>query len=521
MAGQDKKGSSNAPVVTKDKKDLNLSPPEFLAPVSNNEMRETFAFDAQEDDDSMSISSDQDVTSSDDCIGLSRQTETFAIADLIQGRSPKRQKTEDLRPMAFVRFNTSPGKAKPATIKAPPDSGASDATTDEQFAKKFRVKNVQNSGTVWTTPAGDMRTSQQVKAQFALPEPHDERMIEWNLHVTKSLGPHDMIISGDILRFPKVDIKFSEEVVEWEGAKMPFEDRDASTKEAHHAADSDPAEGAVHRVKSILDAKCEKADIEKICLEQAEPDQKQRDQLAASLRKHEALFDGQLGCWHGQEVKLELKEGAKPCHARAHNMPRCDMQTLKAEVDHLIKISVPKKVNRSEWAAPTFVIPKKDGSARFISDFRELNKRMLRKPCPIPNVQDMLLNLEGFQWAAIVDLNMGHCHVRLDPSSKERCAIALPFGKHEHQAIPMGLCNSPDIFQEKMSEPMDGLALVRTCIDDLLCLTKGSFTDHLEKTEGLKSTPRSHSSRVLNQNIWVAGLTAWESNQCATRSKGF
>jgi len=47
----------------------------------------------------------------------------------------------------------------------------------------------------------------------------------------------------------------------------------------------------------------------------------------------------------------------------------------------------------------------------------------------------------------------------------------------------MGLCNSPAIFQEKMSEPMDGLAFVQTCIDDLLCLTKGTFSDHLEKVE--------------------------------------
>jgi len=59
MAGQDKKGSSNAPAVTKDELDLNLSPPHFLTPVSNSETREAFAFDAQEDDDSMSISSDQ------------------------------------------------------------------------------------------------------------------------------------------------------------------------------------------------------------------------------------------------------------------------------------------------------------------------------------------------------------------------------------------------------------------------------------------------------------------------------
>jgi len=47
----------------------------------------------------------------------------------------------------------------------------------------------------------------------------------------------------------------------------------------------------------------------------------------------------------------------------------------------------------------------------------------------------------------------------------------------------MRLCNSPDIFQEKMSELMDGLAFVQTYIDVLLCLAKGSFSDHLEKVE--------------------------------------
>jgi len=81
----------------------------------------------------------------------------------------------------------------------------------------------------------------------------------------------------------------------------------------------------------------------------------------------------------------------------------------------------------------------------------------------------MLLNLDGFQWATSLDLNMGYYHIRLDPASKQLCTIVLPFGKHEHQAIPMGLC--------------DGLAFVRTYIDDLLCLTKGTFSDHLEKVE--------------------------------------
>ena len=153
------------------------------------------------------------------------------------------------------------------------------------------------------------------------------------------------------------------------------------------------------------------------------------------------------------------------------------------EVERLCQLGVLKKVNRSQWAAPTFVIPKKDGSVRFISDFRELNKRITRRPYPIPHIQDMLLNLEGFQYATSLDLNMGYYHLELDAKSKELCTIVLPFGKYEYQRIPMGLCNSPDIFQEKMNELFEGLDYARAYIDDLLCLTKGTFTDHLEKLE--------------------------------------
>ena len=47
----------------------------------------------------------------------------------------------------------------------------------------------------------------------------------------------------------------------------------------------------------------------------------------------------------------------------------------------------------------------------------------------------------------------------------------------------MGLCNSPGIFQGKMSELMVGLDFPRVYIDDLLCLTRGSFDDHLDHLE--------------------------------------
>ena len=94
-----------------------------------------------------------------------------------------------------------------------------------------------------------------------------------------------------------------------------------------------------------------------------------------------------------------------------------------------------------------------------------------------------MLKLEGFQWATSLDLNMGYYHIELSPSSKKLCTIVMPWGKYEYQRLPMGLCNSPDIFQEHMSDLTQDLEHVRAYIDDLLIFTKGSYEDHLNKVD--------------------------------------
>ena len=80
---------------------------------------------------------------------------------------------------------------------------------------------------------------------------------------------------------------------------------------------------------------------------------------------------------------------------------------------------------------------------------------------------------------------MGCYHIEIDPKAKELCTIVLPWGKYEYQRLPMELCNSPDIFQEKMSNLMYDLVYVRTYIDDLLVITNGDWTDHLNSLEAV------------------------------------
>ena len=182
-------------------------------------------------------------------------------------------------------------------------------------------------------------------------------------------------------------------------------------------------------------------------------------------------------------MSLELKPGSKPYHGRAYPVPQAHDQLLRDEVQRLTKLGVLKRINRSEWAAPSFPRPKQNNTIRFISDFRKLNECLIRHPFPIPHIPELLQKLEGFNYASSLDLNMGYYHIRLDADARKLCTIILPWGKYEYQRLPMGVASSADIFQEKMSELMHGLEFVRAYTDDLLVLTKNSFDDHLDKLE--------------------------------------
>jgi len=126
----------------------------------------------------------------------------------------------------------------------------------------------------------------------------------------------------DILQFLKVDLRFWDNVAEWDGSKLPFEDDEATLEEACHTVDGDVMDhdNAASHAKRILDAKCQKTDLEDVCRSQTESTAEQQIQLETLLCKCEMWFNVQQGHWQDQEVKLELKEGAKPCHSCAHNI---------------------------------------------------------------------------------------------------------------------------------------------------------------------------------------------------------
>ena len=117
---------------------------------------------------------------------------------------------------------------------------------------------------------------------------------------------------------------------------------------------ADLTKRAVH----ILDAKYKKADLPKIVDSCDHLEDNQKEELLQLLKKYEDLFDGTLGNWKTLPVHFELKEGAKPFHGRPFPVPRIHRETLKREIDRMVKLGILKWEGESEWAFPSFIIPK-------------------------------------------------------------------------------------------------------------------------------------------------------------------
>ena len=78
---------------------------------------------------------------------------------------------------------------------------------------------------------------------------------------------------------------------------------------------------------------------------------------------------------------------------------------------------------------------------------------------------------------------MVYYHICLRKHASNMCTIILPLVKCWNKLLPMGVINPLDIFQEKMNKMFRGFEIFRAYINDLSIITKGDWSDQLEKLE--------------------------------------
>ena len=95
----------------------------------------------------------------------------------------------------------------------------------------------------------------------------------------------------------------------------------------------------------------------------------------------------------------------------------------------LVKIGVLTPVQQSQYGIAVFIIPKKEGTMRFIIDHHMLNQKMVRNPHPLPRIGKTIKYMVGFQYATTLYISTGYYSIRISPASQDTATIVTEFGK--------------------------------------------------------------------------------------------
>ena len=125
---------------------------------------------------------------------------------------------------------------------------------------------------------------------------------------------------------------------------------------------------------------------------------------------------------------------------------------------------------------------KKDDSMRFVIDYRRLNDVSNRDQYPMPNIKDLMDDLEGAKLFSCMDLPSAYWHVPMEKSSIEKTAFEVPGGKYEMLRMPFGLKNSQSTQQRLMDRVLGKIPKTSTYVDNILthAVTTGEQFRNLE-----------------------------------------
>ena len=128
-----------------------------------------------------------------------------------------------------------------------------------------------------------------------------------------------------------------------------------------------------YKLKTFTSTLSKKGDLVKIITQQKHLGSSEKNELRTTLQQHEDLLHGELGTFKPYEIELELKANASAKASQAYPVPIMHLSAYKRRLEEMIMLGVLECASQSEWIHGTFIIPKKNVSACWISDLRSLN----------------------------------------------------------------------------------------------------------------------------------------------------
>ena len=155
---------------------------------------------------------------------------------------------------------------------------------------------------------------------------------------------------------------------------------------------------------------------------------------------------------------------------------------VRTELNRMESIGVISRIEQpTQWCAGMVAIPKKNGSVRICVDLKRLNSGVQHEIHPLPKVDETLAQLTGGTIFSKLDANSGFWQTPLSPESRPLTTFITLFGRFCFNKLPFGISSTPEHFQRRMSNILQGIDDVVCQMDDILVFgrTPKEHDDHL------------------------------------------
>ena len=192
--------------------------------------------------------------------------DTILNQTLKSRKPPDKNVVEYLAPIALVEL-ISPDGTK-IKCRALLDSGASDTVLDQKKAQIFRICQ-KSQRHILTTVMGSVVNNKLAAVQLKFPELSSTLEINWECDVMEDMSntPYDMIIGRDVLKELKIDTHSSNLTVSMGDASISWKLINYKSESYLFNVEEDMDDNEADRLKKILDAKYDSADLDKIIAE--------------------------------------------------------------------------------------------------------------------------------------------------------------------------------------------------------------------------------------------------------------
>jgi len=251
------------------------------------------------------------------------------------------------------------------------DSGSSGSLLSSSIIKntKFNVER-QKKPTKWDTATGVLLTKgKAVIEALSLPQFTKKCQVSSTFHLfeKRENDKYDIILGRDFLQAIGLVIDYSTSQFTWDNISITMVPSGYWTKEKIKSIAktwNTPITEAVSEVHltEILPAEYKPTDINDVITNQTHLSPAEQEKLGNVLLDFTELFKGQCGKYNGEPVSLELILGSKLYYGKPFSIPKAYEQVTKDEIKRLESLGLLTQVASSEWAAPTFIIPKKNNT---------------------------------------------------------------------------------------------------------------------------------------------------------------